>query len=409
MQGATLPQAMTVTQGMNTNTVILVASHIRDSGSHLAQEICNLARALTSLGTETHILIGRESWPILLKEIEWYPELRRLPITRHTNRTGLPRAELVHLLNQPHMNPSFIFLDWLHSWELDDVSWLDRYLFTRSLGWATIANASSLLRSSKPLASEVAAWNMLKSSRALLKAYYWDPLPPTRMPSELSHIAKSMPEYHLGSSMDLTMSPEGGERITIGFFGSLTGQRGLGDFIWLALLNPHLSFRAQGRAWPVRTTLFLGSLQGRQKLPRIGKLLFRVTEIVMSHILSFLARVLPNIRIEAQQFADQRELNSAIATCTAVFVAANHQYWSSGIALQSLACHIPVIWTAGNSAASDHLRVSFPEGQLRKGCFLIPGKLEDHIRSIPKEARPSARYSFEGLVECMHELLLNIQ
>jgi len=198
---------------------------------------------------------------------------------------------------------------------------------------------------------------------------------------------RKLPEFHPSFP-----KAESGHAEYLGFFGKLNSARGLSDVCIAALFNPKVSVVIKGygyqglRMWRSSSFSFL-----QYKTWTRNPFAAFLTLIV--NIFFKLMLLLPNVNFDKLPFATQKELQTAIGNCTAVFYAAKLPY-SSGIALTSLATGTPVIWFGSSGEAVKQLEKGFPEGRISRSQLFIPGYLSNRIKKV-KDSKPKEMFSWK--------------
>ena len=278
--------------------------------------------------------------------------------------------------------PTLVFISWWADFSIEILEKLDSLLAENCIPWATICNASGILRCTNPEVTELLFWSRVSDGfKALISAYYWDTLDFPLDDHGRHERAQKLAEFHPYDRDTNVQTEQVEERVSgrqIGFLGSQMAHRGIGEFIWLGCLNPSVLFVGLGAtavsSWRLDIYRFPRASGGWSR-----RLAWRFVsplqwiEVFISGVLLLLARALPNIHLKQHTFPTQSEFNMSLQSFDAIFIAAHRHPYSSGTALQALACGTPVLWIAGNSAANDHLRRQYPLGRLNWRDFLIPG------------------------------------
>jgi len=273
------------------------------------------------------------------------------------------------------------------SWPQVDLWFLDELgssvLFPFEI--VTVANISNFVRLKDSISTDAKFLLRALELPQIRSILYWDSLETHELPLLLQTKCRRIEEFHDGVLM--RENQKGIKLADVGFFGSsLSASRGLLEFVWLALLNPRLTFLASGGE-PVWTG---GLLSLRVKNRSFIRKVIALFDFVLGLLARQIAIRVRNLRFETRYSPTQVELNRHLQKVRFVFTAGHIHPYSSGIALQSLALGIPVLWTSGNSAAADHLTTLCFNGRLQLRDFLKPNSLtsktsEQYIQVNAKE------------------------
>jgi len=213
-----------------------------------------------------------------------------------------------------------------------------------------ITNASRILRGWPNYSDELFFIKKLSAIPCVKTIWIWDPAAKNQ---SISSKIRWLPEYHSSFTMERTYK---NSRIVVGFYGSLSINRGLGDLLLIAALNPELTFRVKGYGNPKFFSWRPLNYKSKYRNPIqfVFSLLVGFTHLMLVH--------LKNVHITKTYFEDDEMLVRDMSTCSVLFYAADRHPYSSGINLLALAAGIPVIWLKGNSAANDNLYERFPFG-----------------------------------------------
>jgi hypothetical protein len=213
-----------------------------------------------------------------------------------------------------------------------------------------ITNASKILRGWPSFGDELSFINKLSAIQFVKNLWIWDP---AAKDQSISPKIRWLPEYHSSFTRERTFK---NSRIVVGFYGGLSINRGLGDLLLIAALNPEITFRIKGYGNPKFSSWRPLNYKNKFRNP-----IQFVSSLLMAFILLMLTR-LNNVHITKTYFENDEMLVQDMATCSVTFYAADRHPYSSGINLLALAAGIPVIWLKGNSAANDNLYEKFPPG-----------------------------------------------
>jgi len=288
-----------------------------------------------------------------------------------------------------------IYFPWWDLIPLDNLEKFESELVTNSIKWSTIAHVSTHLRVSK-LSRETSFLEYAAKSMALNKVFYWDSLPETSFEKNFRSFVVKLPEFHFYTRKNDSIHSL--RRLRIGFFGRQSIARGKLIFLWLALINPTIKFVGVGDF--IESDLYFRRLI---LIPLLGsKLNFVLRKFIM--------RLKPWIKNYSESylyFNNQREFNQSLIDFNAIFVAGHLLPYSSGVALQSLACGVPVIWTSGNSAHSDQMKKHFPIGRLRIVDRFIPFVFYFKVKKIILFSNPIPTVEFNSFASTFITKLLS--
>ena len=279
---------------------------------------------------------------------------------------------------------------------MNDLKQFEGIFIKNSIKWSTIAHVSTHLRVSK-LSRETSFLEYAAKSLALNKVFYWDSLPEISFETNFRFFVVKLPEYHFHTrKKDSIYSPR---KIRIGFFGRQSIARGKLIFLWLAVINPTIKFIGMGD--------FVDSKIYFRRLIRIPLLGFILNFILRK----FIIRLQPWIKNYSETylyFDNQKEFNQSLINFDAIFVAGHLSPYSSGVALQSLACGVPVIWTSGNSAHSDQMKKHFLIGRLRIIDRFIPFVFNFKVKRIIQSSNPIPIFDFNSYARTFITKLISI-
>jgi glycosyltransferase involved in cell wall biosynthesis len=145
---------------------------------------------------------------------------------------------------------------------------------------------------------------------------------------------------------------------TIGFYGKLSFERGLFDFLLSVFFNPKLHYRISGYGFNRKHLYRSRNFISMRQTPLRGML-----SLVLNYFVQ-LALLSPRVSFEERYFLDEKEMSSDMQLCSAVFFSCTRSPYSSGLVYQSLASGIPVVWSSGNSAMAYVLESFFPPGKV---------------------------------------------
>ena len=276
-----------------------------------------------------------------------------------------------------------LYLPWWDLIPLDELRKFESAFLVNSIKWTTIAHVSTHLRVNKK-SRETNFLKYAANSQTLDKVFYWDTLSEDSFEEEFRSFVIKIPEYHFYIRKSRLNKLDG--NLSIGFFGSQSIRRGKLIFILLALINPKIKFVGVGL-----------SIKEKNFFPRLNRLLFlgSILDFILQKSLIKIKTLAKNYSETNVYFQDQKEFNQSLVEFDAIFVAGHLLQYSICVALQSLACGVPVIWTSGNSAHSDQMKENFPIGKLRKIESFVPYLFYFKLRKIVKSSSPTPVVNFD--------------
>jgi hypothetical protein len=198
-----------------------------------------------------------------------------------------------------------------------------------------------------------------------------------------------LPEFHPHVKSDIK------DNFDISFFGLLTGNRGLAELLFIALLNPKLKIKIKGpgfsllRIWrPLKYKTLRYSNWKKNPLASIF-----ATGI--SLFLSLL-RFLPNVSFDSVPFENDDEFQKAIAESKSIFYGCKLPH-SSGVALTALASEVPVLWFGRKGEAVRQLTSGFGIGRINYSDIFLPNKVFRKFNEI-KSIKPTEMYPWKDFV-----------
>lgn len=343
---------------------------------HVVAFFVQLLVALTEMGHDVHAAMSEDFKHSVLME------LSALGLADHFDQMsiiGSPQSfsEAFQLVRDDALrHPSDRAVLFWPAWPQVDLHFIEEIgaSFPFPFEIITLANISNFVRRSDKISTDAKFLLGALNIPQIRTIFYWDTLETDELPSILQTKCRKIEEFHYAA---LTSENQEEKKLAdVGFFGStLSASRGLLEFVLLAFMNPRLKFLASGGE-PVWTGGFLThQLHSRWFL---RKILF-VINVVLVFITKYIATRLQNLRFEVQYSPTQVALNDHLRGVQYVFTAGHIHPYSSGIALQSLALGIPVLWTSGNSAVANHLTTLCGDGRLQLRNFLIPNSLTSKI------------------------------
>jgi hypothetical protein len=184
--------------------------------------------------------------------------------------------------------------------------------------------------------------------------------------------------------------------LTLGFFGMLSAERGMGEVLILALFNPKLQVVIRGYSyrkffsWKPARYSYLRYTNWREK--KFLSLFFGFVSLLISQL-----RYLPNVSFSNTPFSTEEELSGAISDSSAVFYCAKLSH-GSGISMKSLASGVPVLWNGKEGNAVRLLRKSFPQGYFRVIDLFVLNRMASRVLSF-EDFKPTSPYDWSGFVE----------
>lgn len=347
---------------------------------HFAMTVRHIAAAVVQGGFRGAVCMSRHMQALVEDDAtdsphEWPPEGIDLIIAAGSFRSAIDSI-LEHLQHMPSPPESVVLVfTWMAFVDIDYLQELDSRFVSQRVQWIGLIGLSAALRLPKSPdgMKEQALCQRLERMSACRGLYYWDHLEYLAVSSEQCDVGP-LPEYHEATRTEqpVMLAP-----LRLGFMGSLTAQRGLASFLRLALLNRSVTFTITGSNVPRFDCLIAPST--RRGLPRWQNALIGLVSLLFWEIVTRRR----NVVFKQQFFPSQAALNEAIRYNSALYCDSRNNAHSSGIALQSLSCGVPVMWTQANSAISQSLAMYYPAGMLRTKDLWIPGALSRHLAKLP--------------------------
>jgi hypothetical protein len=198
-----------------------------------------------------------------------------------------------------------------------------------------------------------------------------------------------------------SFTPAGNEKRTnkVGFFGQLSGYRGLGEALILGLMNPKLRVFIRGSGFSMRTVWrpFKRKIYrySNFKANPVFSLIFSFVSIGLS-----LLRHLPNIQFNPDPFSDEAQLNDSISKCNSIFICCKNRP-GSGIVMKALASGVPVLWNGYEGNLFQILKAHYPEGQFNYYELFIPGRMRKKINTLKRPSPIVTWEAFRSEIELM--------
>jgi hypothetical protein len=337
----------------------------KDSQGHFIQASIDIVNALHENGEQVSFVAeyaSQTSKFLVSNEIALFSEFVGPSNLKNCLEGKISDAERTHVL-----------IMWSGDLLEFDFTEIEVMCLQRSADLSMITNASKILRGWPNPEKEMAFISKLLSLKSLKNIWVWDPAAKNQ---KISSKIRWLPEYH-SSFINREAREQSGK--VVGFYGSLSINRGLGEVLLIAALNPDLKFRIKGYGEPNFWSWRPLNYQSKFKNP----LKFVFSLIVASTFVSLIK--LRNVKVTNVYFENDEVLVGDMKTCSVLFYAADRHPYSSGISLLGLASGIPVIWLRGNSAANDNLYKKFPEGMFDRKFILsrrrFRKKLNDALTS----------------------------
>jgi len=187
-----------------------------------------------------------------------------------------------------------------------------------------------------------------------------------------------------------SLTPNRNGKMQIGFFGQLSGYRGVGEFLIAALFNPGVHFKLRGSGFTSRLSWRPYGLKIFRYRNFKSNLIFAVTFSALSLVIAQFRR-LPNVDFTDSPFLEESELNFAINSCDAVFICSKNRP-GSGIVVKALNSGVPVIWNGKTGNLFELLNEAYPSGRFSYIDLFLPNALKSKIRTLEI---PDAVYTWE--------------
>jgi hypothetical protein len=183
----------------------------------------------------------------------------------------------------------------------------------------------------------------------------------------------------------------------IGFYGKLSFDRGLFDFLLSVFFNPKLRYQISGYGFNRKYVYRSRNFISMRRTPVRGILSLGLNYLVQ---LAFLSN---RVVFEQRYYKDEAEMTREMQICSAIYFSCARSPYSSGLVYQSFAAGIPVVWSPGTSAMSYTLEEIFPEGRISENALLLPNKLFRVIMAVKElKVEPIHDYQYfdEVLLQC---------
>jgi len=275
----------------------------------------------------------------------------------------------------------------------DELSMLKRMLSkNRDLHIEILVNASGIISRSREAASESLVIERFIALSSRVKFLAWDKR--VNAVSDLRNF-RFLPEPK--NTTPRLIIPT---KTVIGFFGKLSFDRGLFDFLLSVFFNPKLHYRISGYGFSRKHIYRSRNFVSMRQTPFSGMLSLVLNYSVQ---LAFLSR-----RVEFSQtyYKDEVEMVSDMQSCSAVFFSCARSPYSSGLVYQSLAAGIPVVWNPGNSAMAYVLEESFSVGRITFRDLFRLNRLFDLVKEV-KGVRTAPIFDYEIFDEVLSRCSFN--
>lgn len=161
---------------------------------------------------------------------------------------------------------------------------------------------------------------------------------------------------------------------SISFFGGLTFERGLGDFLVLALFNPFIKFKIVGNGDVNR-----GFYRSKNYLSRSQTPVYWISSLLKSFWFILLTR-LPNVIYCSNYVFDEHvDLEAAVSNSECIYMSTEKSGLDSGISRMALYFGTPVITKDIEGPLYELLSLEFASGMLDKRSFFLRTKLKAFI------------------------------
>ena len=251
-----------------------------------------------------------------------------------------------------------------------------------------LVNASGIISGSKESASESLVIEKFTELSSRVNFFAWDKR--VTVVSELRNF-RFLPE-----PKNITPRLRIPTKNVVGFYGKLSFDRGLFDFLFSVFFNPKLHYRISGydfnRKYVYRSRNFISM----RRTPVRGILSLGLNYLVQ---LAFLSN---RVEFEQRYYKDEAEMTSEMQMCSAIFFSCERSPYSSGLVYQSFAAGIPVVWSPGNSAMAYVLEDIFPEGRICAKALRLPNKLYRAIIDV-KELKVDPIHDYQYFDEVLSQ------
>lgn len=392
-------------QHLSTRRVRIVALDLpraREWG-HQRTAVLDWIRALDALqGVDVWYLMSPaqwENWVALSQTEHWTPSNISFVVVDGPESEGCLSVLKAALSDSSKFTQ--LFYTWYTDLDWPVLSQLENEFPANTWSITVNVHGSSYLRRGDRQSYEALCTQRLLGHPRVNKLLIWDPLTGLdQVPPRLV----SLPEYHGGEGVDSL------EEDTQGWISRAAGKtlflgpsyRGLGYFLFLAVLNPDLEFYAH-----VRSARFLGTelrrfgFAQRARWSRFARLIVELPETLIVIVIS---RVLKNLHLSEQvDYPGRKSIARFMREFNAVFISAKAWPNSSGVALTALSYGVPVIWRAPGrktSATHETLMATYPVGLL-EGKQRFRG-LESHLTRLrvgPEPKAPTSWSAFQSTLE----------
>jgi hypothetical protein len=275
----------------------------------------------------------------------------------------------------------------------DELSMLKRMLSkNRDLHIEVLVNASGIISRSREAASESLVIERFMALSSRVKFLAWD--------KRVNAVSDLRNFHFLPEPKNITPRLIIPTKTVIGFYGKLSFDRGLFDFLLSVFFNPKLHYRISGYGFSRKHIYRSRNFVSMRQTPFSGMLSLVLNYSVQ---LAFLSR-----RVEFSQtyYKDEVEMVSDMQSCSAVFFSCARSPYSSGLVYQSLAAGIPVVWNPGNSAMAYVLEESFSVGRITFRDLFRLNRLFDLVKEV-KGVRTAPIFDYKIFDEVLSRCSFN--
>jgi glycosyltransferase involved in cell wall biosynthesis len=238
-----------------------------------------------------------------------------------------------------------------------------------------LTNVSGILSDSKEAKNEQIVLDNFRSLGSKVSFLAWD--------QRVTENAKFKDVMFLPEVKDSKARRSFPKKNTVGFYGKLAFERGLFDLLLAVYLNPRLQFRLMGYGYNSRYVYRSKKFVSLKSTPIAG-----LWSLAINY-LAVIALRFKRVNFEEKYFHNEDEMAEEFNNCSAIYFSCSHSPYSSGLVYQSLATHVPVVWSDGNSAMAYVLRREFPQGLISKRQLFLPGGLNSFLNGIRDETPKS--------------------
>jgi hypothetical protein len=275
----------------------------------------------------------------------------------------------------------------------DELSMLERILSkNEDLHIEVLVNVSGMISGSKEATSESLVIEKFTRLSSKVNFLAWD--------KRLADVSDMGNCRFLPEPKNITPRLIIPTKTVVGFYGKLSFDRGLFDFLLSVFFNPKLHYRISGYGFNRKHVYRSRNFISMRQTPFRG-----ILSLVLNYSvqLAFLSR---RVDFEQKYYETEVEMASDMQLCSAIFFSCTRSPYSSGLVYQSFAAGIPVVWTPGNSAMAYVLDESFPLGRITIRDFFRRNRLFDVVKEV-KGVRTTPIFDYEIFDEVLSRCSFN--